>query len=107
MTARLRIAAAIACALALAACAEEVPRQADVKPGAGPAADLNRPLVDRVRRALVNDREIPANDIDVSANGGVVSLWGKVASARERQRAEEIARGVEGVQRVENKLTVN
>jgi hypothetical protein len=117
------------CALALAACTEEAPKSADIKPGAklaappvaakaltpvpvanarvpGPAPDLNRPLAERVRQALARDPDIPDDVVDVSANGGVVSLWGTVGSAKERERAVEIARAVEGVQRVENKLTI-
>lgn len=72
-----------------------------------PGPDLNRPLVDKVRQALARERDLPADDIDVSAYGGVVSLWGKVSSAKESRRAEQIARRVEGVQRVENKLRVD
>jgi hyperosmotically inducible periplasmic protein len=97
--------AVLACALGLAACAEEAARPAAAQPA--PAADPNKVLVERVRQALVSDREIAANDIDVSAKGGVVSLWGKVGSAREIQRAQEVARGIPGVQRVENNLKVN
>jgi len=98
---------AVACALALPACADEAPKAADLRAVAKPAADLNKPLVERVRQALASERDIPGDDIDVTAYGGVVSLWGRVPSAKESRRAEQIAAGVEGVQRVENKLTVN
>ena len=106
--------AAAALALLIAACTEEAPRWADVKPGAlaaqtkapGPVADPNKALVDRVRQALARERQIEADDIDVSASGGVVSLWGTVADAKQRQRAAEVAGAVAGVQSVENKLTV-
>jgi len=105
--------AAAALALLIAACTEDAPRWADVKPGAlaetkapGPIADPNKALVDRVRQALARERQIEADDIDVSASGGVVSLWGTVADAKQRQRAAEVAGAVAGVQSVENKLTV-
>jgi hyperosmotically inducible periplasmic protein len=97
--------AVLACALVFAACAGEATRPAAAQ--SKPAADPNGALIERVRRALVSDREIAANDIDVSARGGVVSLWGKVGSAREIQRAVEVARGVPGVQRVESNLKTN
>jgi osmotically-inducible protein OsmY len=98
-----RFAVGAACALALSACAEEAPRPG-VKAEAKPAADLNKPLVERVRQALASDRDIPADDIDVTADGGVVSLWGRVPGAKESRRAEQLAAAVAGVQRVENKL---
>jgi hyperosmotically inducible periplasmic protein len=106
----IRFATSVVCALALLACTEEAPKSAGIKPGAKPAAkgsaaDLNKPLVDRVRLALARDREIQADDIDVSADNGVVSLWGRVGSSKERRRAAETAAAVEGVKRVENKLT--
>jgi hypothetical protein len=130
MTSRTRIirfATTVVCALALGACTEETPKPADITPGAkpaappvaaqapapvaeakvpGPAPDLNKPLVDRIRQALARDREIEADDIDVSAHDGVVSLWGTVSSAKERERAAEVAGAVGGVQRVENKLAI-
>jgi hypothetical protein len=132
MTSRTRIirfATTVVCALALGACTEETPKSADITPGAkpaappaaaeapaaapvaeakapGPAPDLNKPLVDRIRQALARDREIEADDIDVSARDGVVSLWGTVSSAKERERAAEVAGAVGGVQRVENKLAI-
>jgi osmotically-inducible protein OsmY len=86
---------AAAWAISLAACAQ-APR---------PAADPNWALVERVRQALARDTSIP-DDIDVSASGGVVSLWGRVNNEKERRRAAEIAAAVGGVQRVENKLLV-
>ena len=121
-----RFAAAVACALAFAACAEETSRSAGVKSDAkpapspaavkapapsagtkapGPTADPNKALVERVRLALARDTDIP-DDIDVSADGGVVSLWGRINNEKEGERAVEIARAVVGVQRVENKLVV-
>jgi len=42
----------------------------------------------------------------VSATGGVISLWGTVATSGERTRAARIAAGVEGVRSVENRLAV-
>jgi hyperosmotically inducible protein len=45
-------------------------------------------------------------NVAVNATNGVVTLSGLVSSAEEKRRAEEIARSVEGVVRVNNDLQV-
>jgi hyperosmotically inducible protein len=45
-------------------------------------------------------------NVDTDANGHV-QLTGKVANQAEKDRAESIAKGVEGVKSVDNKLTVS
>lgn len=45
-------------------------------------------------------------EIDVTVDDGVVTLTGTVEDRIEKELAEEIARGVEGVRRVENKISV-
>jgi len=45
-------------------------------------------------------------DIFVTTNNGVVTLSGTVKSEEVRKRAVDLARGQDGVMRVEDKLTV-
>ncbi len=45
--------------------------------------------------------------INVDAENGVVTLAGKVATTEQRQLAELIARGVDGVERVQNDLQIH
>ncbi len=62
-------------------------------------------LKTRVNFALVRDPRVGALDIGVTADDGVVTLTGDVDEAEEKRAAEEIARGVEGVEAVRNELT--
>jgi len=50
--------------------------------------------------------EVKGRDIDVDTDHGVVTLKGKVDSENARQQAVQIARGVDGVTRVEDQLTI-
>lgn len=49
---------------------------------------------------------VKSTDIDVDTRDGVVTLTGRVNSAREKDEAEQIARQTEGVRRVVNQLKV-
>ena len=60
----------------------------------------------RVKTALVNDVEVGTLPIDVEAAGGVVTLAGVVRTAEQIDRAVEVARGVQGVVRVQAALVV-
>lgn len=85
-------------ALAGAACAS-APR-VGVSSGAGPASIAATELVARVKTALLNDAVVGVRRIDVQASADEVRLTGRVASAAERDRAVQIARGVAGVRSV-------
>ena len=63
-------------------------------------------LVARVKTALLNDQVIGARRIDVQVTGTDVRLTGRVASESERDRALQIARGVEGVRNVTSSLEI-
>jgi hypothetical protein len=76
------------------------PAPPEVKP------DPNKELAKRVMRALEDEAKIHAAAIDVTASGGVVTLWGTAGSQDERQRAARIAYRVIGVTAVENKLAI-
>ena len=59
-----------------------------------------------VKTALVNDAGLGTLPIEVHARGGVVTLEGTVRSAAEIDRALTLARGIDGVARVESALEV-
>jgi osmotically-inducible protein OsmY len=59
-----------------------------------------------VIQALVDDDQVPADDIEVKTREGTVTLRGLVELSSQRQRAARIALGVGGVERVVNRLKV-
>jgi len=60
-----------------------------------------------VKSKLAADNTVKAYQIDVDTKDGVVTLTGTVPTAAARDRALELARGTDGVTRVEDRLTVN
>lgn len=60
-----------------------------------------------VKSKLAADDTVKAYQIDVDTKDGVVTLTGTVPTAAARDRALELARGTDGVTRVEDRLTVN
>jgi osmotically-inducible protein OsmY len=60
----------------------------------------------KTKIALFADRSAPGTSVNVETTKGIVSLRGKVATDAEKKAAEEIARGIEGVQAVRNELQV-
>jgi osmotically-inducible protein OsmY len=60
----------------------------------------------RVRTALLNDTQVAANEINVTAVNGVVTLSGRVRSEAERDRAVAVARQTSGVSDVRSELSV-
>jgi hyperosmotically inducible protein len=63
-------------------------------------------LAARVKTALLNDPVVGARRIDVHVTGMDVRLTGRVASEAERDRALQVARGVEGVRGVTSSLEI-
>lgn len=59
-----------------------------------------------IKAALVKDSELSALQINVDTNGGTVTLNGTAPSDSAKARAEQIAKGVNGVTSVNNQLTV-
>jgi hyperosmotically inducible periplasmic protein len=59
-----------------------------------------------VLAALIADDDVHSDDFDVHADDGVVTLTGLVELPRQRERAEQVARGVGGVKEVKNKVAV-
>src|SRR5688572_26069492 len=63
-------------------------------------------LTASVNAALVADKPSNFTRIDVDTTNGVVALNGTVETAVQRARAEQLARRVDGVKRVQNNLQV-
>jgi hyperosmotically inducible protein len=60
----------------------------------------------KVKMALLTTDGVSSNDVDVDTVDGHVTLHGTVASEQEKARAEQAARGIEGVTEVRNMLAV-
>jgi hyperosmotically inducible protein len=63
-------------------------------------------LLTSVKSALASDPVTEAGEINVDVNRGVVKLAGYVDSPKEKQQAGDIARKVDGVQSVQNDISV-
>lgn len=63
-------------------------------------------IVDTVKRKLATDAIVKGGALDVDAKGGVVTLKGKVAAAKQKDRAERITRKTSGVKSVDNQIVV-
>ncbi len=78
--------------------------------GVAPVAPLPAPddstVVSLVQARYYLDPALKTRQIDVTAANGVVTLKGQVASEGERAQALSLARSTQGVQRVEDALTV-
>lgn len=64
-------------------------------------------LMATVKSKIAIDPDTSAIKIGVDATGGVVTLSGVVPTQKEKDRAEQIAKGVEGVSSVVNNITIN
>jgi hyperosmotically inducible periplasmic protein len=64
-------------------------------------------ITTKIKSKLLADTEAPGLKINVTTNGGIVTLEGTVKSNQEKQRAEEITRNTQGVSDVRNLLTVS
>jgi hyperosmotically inducible periplasmic protein len=63
-------------------------------------------ITQAVKEKLLKQPETSAEKIDVNTHEGVVTLSGSVKSPEEKEQVIQIARNTEGVQRVEDKLSV-
>ncbi len=63
-------------------------------------------LTAKTKIALFADSRVPGTAVNVETQKGMVYLRGKVESAAAKSAAEEVARGIEGVQAVRNELQV-
>ena len=60
----------------------------------------------KVKTALLADAEVKGLKIDVDTHDGVVTLTGELAGRGNVDRAATIAKGIDGVKAVQNRLTV-
>ncbi len=60
----------------------------------------------QLRNALYHDPRVQLYEIQASMEGGVATLRGVVSSVEAKRAAGEVARGIEGVRRVDNRLQV-
>jgi osmotically-inducible protein OsmY len=63
-------------------------------------------ITTKVKAAMVKDPLVKALDVNVDTNRGNVMLKGMVDTAEQKSRAEQIARGTQGVVGVQNNLTL-
>ena len=63
-------------------------------------------ITTRVKTAFAQDPGVKAIDVKVDTFKSTVQLNGFVNTAEEKARAEQIARGIQGVTNVQNNLTV-
>jgi osmotically-inducible protein OsmY len=74
-------------------------------PGA-PKEDENLALAARVIAALRRDPAVGKLGIDVVSADGAVTLFGTAPTAGDRERAAQVAAGVDGVRSVLNNLVI-
>ena len=102
------IVVAFTASLALAGCMGDRPRN---QTGGSAETEVkqdtrNAALTGKVKTALAADVGLKTLKIDVDSMGNTVTLRGAVDSEDTRRRAEQVARGVDGVATVRNELTV-
>lgn len=68
--------------------------------------DPDKYLADEVKNALLAGTESAGIDVQVSGGDGTIRLYGVVDVLSHKRAAEEIARKIPGVRRVENEITV-
>lgn len=68
-------------------------------------AGTDAQMFGQIRRALDNNPTVPAT-VRVHVDHGVITLTGSVRNAAERLTAETVARGVMGVTRIVNEISV-
>jgi osmotically-inducible protein OsmY len=85
----------------LAACTTSTPREET----AGQYLDSSA-ITGKVKAKLLTDDRIKSFDITVNTYQNVVQLSGFVNSQRQKAKAEELARSVQGVRGVQNDLLV-
>ena len=110
------VAITLASALSLAACgkSEEKARPPGEAPQAGaPEAKTtvgttidDSAITTKVKSALLADAEVKGLDIKVETNKGEVQLSGFVDTQAQIDRAVSVAKGVEGVKNVDNKMSL-
>lgn len=71
-----------------------------------PRQEADKLLAARVKAALEQAEKALAENIDVVADAGVVTLWGTASAPAESARLGKVAIQVDGVKSVDNKIVV-
>ena len=99
---------AAAAVLVLGACnkSERQEVRTEAKQATNTAANVvdNAALTAKVKAALIADDQVKGTQINVDSSAGTVKLTGTVDTPAQVTRAVEVAKGVQGVQKVENNL---
>ena len=61
---------------------------------------------DAVKQKLASDTVVKGGGLDIEVKDGVVTISGKVAEARQKSRAESLAKKVHGVKSVINNIKI-
>ena len=95
--------------VAPASAAAAQPAAAEAAPGttAAAAAPTDTAITQAVKEKLLLQPETSSGTISVDTHEGVVTLTGTVKSPQEKEQAIQTARNTQGVQRVEDKLSVS
>jgi hyperosmotically inducible protein len=70
-------------------------------------AGTDAALVDRIKSQLASDSQVKEASIDVTAKSGVVTLHGMVPTRTAKERALTVARGIDGVTQVVDRIQVS
>lgn len=102
------VVATTAAILVLGACTRDDRQEVrtEAKQATNTAANVvdNAALTTKVKAALLADELVKGTQINVDSDNGVVTLSGAVDSSAHMQKAEQVAKGVSGVTRVQNNL---
>lgn len=102
------VVATTAAILILGACTRDERQEVrtEAKQATNTAANVvdNAALTTKVKAALLADELVKGTQINVDSDNGVVTLTGAVDSPAHMQKAEQVAKGVSGVTRVQNNL---
>ena len=86
--------------------AETRPAALEAAPGTA-TAPTDAAITQAVKEKLLLQPETSSENVAVDTHEGVVTLSGPVKSQQDKERVIQIARGTQGVQRVEDKLSVS
>jgi CBS domain-containing protein len=75
------------------------------EPARAPVEHSDTQLISAMKARLAGERWAPVGLV-IQARGGVLSLWGLAETEAEKSAVETMARAVEGVKDVENRITV-
>lgn len=96
----------LAFALAVAAACSSTPSSGPAEHAGGTAGRVvdDSVITAKVKAALVADPTTKAHQINVETFNGTVQLSGFVDTAKARERAVQVAKGIEGVRNVKNDM---